>query len=234
MHEEPLARPVSTPLTAWLFRGVTAVAVAALLAPPVLLACTPPFPGRVAGVLLFTAAWGERMWAMYLRRSCAAAGRDWSALAIGYSFTLIMGGAIVEFLLRRRGFGHGGRAAAGAAVYAVALAVRYWAFVSLGPQWHVDVSDPGHGRRLVRTGPYRFVRHPIYLGSCLEAVGLPWLLGAWVALALGVCVFAPLELARARYEERFLRGVFGEAYAQYADEVPGFLPRRRRRRKSGG
>jgi protein-S-isoprenylcysteine O-methyltransferase Ste14 len=60
-------------------------------------------------------------------------------------------------------------------------------------------------------------------------VALPWLLGAWVALAFGLLLFTPLEVVRARYEERFLRAVFGEAYARYAREVPAFLPRLRRR-----
>ena len=233
MQTDTVRRPPPTRLAAWLFRGVSVAAIATLLTPPALLAVTPPFPGRVAGVLLFTASWCERAWAMRLRRrqshAAAEQGRDWSAIAIGWSFTLIMGGAAVEFLLRRRGLS-GARCAAGAAVYAVSLGLRYWAFAALGHQWHVDVSEPGEGRSLVRAGPYRFLRHPIYAASCLEMAGLPWMLGAWAALALGVCVFVPLEVARARFEERFLRGMFGEAYARYAAEVPAFLPRLRCRR----
>ena len=218
----------------WLFRGIQVLAVAALLAPLAWLVFAPPFPGRLAGVLVFTAAWFERMWSMYVRlgrrQASAGEGRDWSAIAVGYSFALVVGGSIVEFLLRRQGWGHGVRFAAGGAAYAASLGVRYWAFAALGRQFQIDVSDPGRERQLIRTGPYRFIRHPIYVASCLEAVGLPWMLGAWFALALAVFVFVPLEVARARYEERFLRRVFGAAYDRFADEVPGFLPRLVRRR----
>lgn len=228
METPILSRP--TPCrAARLFDGITVLALAAVLAPPAWLAFAPSFPGRVAGVLVFTVAWCERMWSMYLRlgrrQASAEGGRDWSALAVGYTFTLVMGGAIVEFLLRRQGWGRGGHAAAGAAMYAAALGLRYWAFAVLGRQWRIDVSDPGRERELIRTGPYRFIRHPIYVASCLEVLGLPWMLGAWVALALGMCVFVPLEVARARYEERFLRRVFGAAYDRFTAEVPGFLPR---------
>ena len=213
----------------WLYYGVQVLAMAGLLAALVWLIAVPPFPGRLAGVLVFVAAWLERMWSMYVRlgrgRASAAAGRDWSALAVGYSFALVVSGGIVEFLLRRHGLGADGHTLAGVAVYAASLALRYWAFAELGRQFHIDVSDPGRDRRLIRTGPYRFLRHPIYAASCLEAVGLPLLLGAWYALALAVCVFIPLEVARARYEERFLREVFGPDYDRFKAEVPGFLPR---------
>ncbi|MFZ4397236.1 MAG: methyltransferase family protein [Kiritimatiellia bacterium] len=230
MDMETLNRPRSTTsrCAARLFHGITILAFAALLAPLAWLVYAPSFPGRLAGVLVFTAFWCERMWSTYLRLGrrhvSAEEGRDWSALAVGYVFALVMGGAIVEFLLRRNGWGHGGHVAAGTAVYAASLGLRYWAFAVLGRQWRIDVSDPGHERQLIRTGPYRFVRHPIYVAACLEVVGLPWLLGAWFALAMGLFVFVPLEVARARYEERFLRRVFGAAYDRFAEEVPGFLP----------
>lgn len=233
--EDPITpRPPPPRCAVWLFHGIKVLAVAALLAPLAWLAFAPAFPGRLAGVLIFTAAWFERMWSMYVRlgRRAASAGegRDWSAIAVGYSFALVVGGSIVEFLLRRQGWGHGCRFAAGGVAYAASLGLRYWAFAALGRQFQIDVSDPGRERRLIRTGPYRFVRHPIYVASCLEAVGLPWMLGAWFALALALLVFVPLEVARARYEERFLRRVFGAAYDRFTDEVPGFLPRPVRRR----
>jgi len=234
MEESNTPRPPPPRGAVWLFHGIKVLAVAALLAPLAWLLYAPSFPGRVVGVLVFTAAWFERMWSMYVRlgrrQASAGEGRDWSAIAVGYTFALVMGGAIVEFLLRRQGWGHGGHAVAGVAVYAASLGMRYWAFAVLGRQFRIDVSDPGRERQLIRTGPYRFLRHPIYAASCLEAVGLPWMLGAWFALALALFVFVPLEVARARYEERFLRRVFGAAYDRFEDEVPGFLPRLGRRR----
>jgi protein-S-isoprenylcysteine O-methyltransferase Ste14 len=164
---------------------------------------------------------------MYLRlglgRACGSAGRDWTAIAVGYAYALTLGGAAAEFMVRRC-FPGLGLVAAGATVYVAGVALRYWAFHTLRHQWHVDVSDTGGERHLVREGPYRIMRHPLYFGACLEIVGLPVFLGAWGALLFGALVFIPLEITRAYYEERFLGELFGSAYRRYKDEVWAFFP----------
>ena len=217
--------------TAWclivLFHGVAITAVLVVLFPVVVYPFTSPFSGKAVGVALFVSACMERMWAMYLRqglgRACDGAGRDWTAIAVGYSYALTLGGSAAEFLLRR-GFPCMGFVVAGATVYGVGVALRYWAFHVLRHQWHVDVSDTGGARYLVREGPYRIMRHPLYLGACLEIVGLPVFLGAWGSLLFGALVFIPLEITRAYYEERFLGTLFGYAYRQYKNEVGAFFP----------
>jgi len=205
-----------------LFHGVAVMAVLLVVLPVALCAFTPPFAGKAAGIALFVAASVERMWAMYVRKG-SGAGQDWTAIAVGYAYTLTLGGAATEFLFRS-GFPHDGLVAAGAAVYGVGVAVRYWAFHTLRHQFHVDVSDTGGARHLVREGVYRFIRHPLYFGACLEIVGLPLFLGAWGALLFGALVFIPLEITRARYEERFLGVLFGSEYSRYKSEVWGFFP----------
>ena len=210
-----------------LFHGVAVAAALAVLLPIVLYALTPPFRGKAGLVLFYLAACLERIWAMYLRPGLGCvrseAGRDWSATAVGYAYALTLGAAAAECLLWRHAPAPGS-VAAGAAVYAAGVALRYWAFHVLRHQWHVDVSDTGGPRHLVRKGPYRILRHPLYLGACLEIAGLPLLLGAWGALLFGLLVFIPLEIARAAYEERFLRALFGDAYLAYEREVWGLLP----------
>ncbi len=226
-------------LSVWLFHGVAALAAVLLVVPLVLTVSASPFPGRRLGVAVFLLAVLDRVWAMYLRPGIrhegGAAGRDWTALAVGYAYTLTLGVAAVEFLVRRCGLPAPFQFVAGCGLYALAVAVRYWAFAVLRSQWHVDVTDVSGERHLVRAGPYQFVRHPLYAGACLEAVALPLLLGTPVALALGLLVFSPLEIIRARYEERFLRTLFGVDYERYAEDVPAFLPRPfgGRRRSSG-
>ena len=232
MHD-PLPEPACCPhdtLGTWLFRGVSVTAIAALVAPCVLCACMPPFSGRALCLGFYLLVWCERSWSMYLRggarrASGAAGGRDWTAIAVGYAYVLTMGGAAVEFLVRRRTPADIGIVLwIGLACYLAAAALRYACLHALRHQWHVDVTSAGEDRALVRAGPYRWLRHPLYAGACLETIGLPLMLGAWLALLLGVLVFVPLEVARARYEERFLRTLFGAAYARYEREVPGFIP----------
>lgn len=209
-----------------LFQGVACAAVFSMLLPVALLPLAPAFVGKGLGVAVFLAVGIERMWAMYSRpelRGGGGAGRDWTAIAVGYAYVLTLGAAVVEFLLRRQGL-YGWVAVSGAAVYGAGVALRYWAFHVLRHQWRVDVSDAGVERHLVREGPYRHMRHPLYLGACLEIVGLPVFLGAWGSLAFGVLVFIPLEIVRAYFEERFLRKLFGVAYQRYAAEVWAFFP----------
>ncbi len=72
------------------------------------------------------------------------------------------------------------------------------------------------GHRVVSTGPYAWVRHPMYSGSMLFFVGAPLLLGSWWGVAMSP-LFAVLLAIRARIEEHALAGL--PDYADYAARV---------------
>ena len=73
------------------------------------------------------------------------------------------------------------------------------------------------GHRVISSGPYAFVRHPMYTGSVLFFVGAPLLLGSWWGVAMSP-LFAVLFAIRAGIEERaLLAGLPG--YAAYTDRV---------------
>ncbi len=73
------------------------------------------------------------------------------------------------------------------------------------------------GHRVVSTGPYAWVRHPMYSGSVLFFIGMPLLLGSWWGVAM-LPLFIALFAIRARIEERALiAGLPG--YADYATRV---------------
>jgi protein-S-isoprenylcysteine O-methyltransferase Ste14 len=79
------------------------------------------------------------------------------------------------------------------------------------------------GHELCREGPFRLVRHPIYLGTALLAVGtFLWIPTAIVLAGALVCLLAA-DL-RARSEERILARAFGQAYRDYAVRVKRFVP----------
>jgi protein-S-isoprenylcysteine O-methyltransferase Ste14 len=73
------------------------------------------------------------------------------------------------------------------------------------------------GQRVVSTGPYGYVRHPMYAGAIPVLIGTPLLLGSWVGLVLSPILIAMLAL-RAVMEERMLRERL-EGYADYAAHV---------------
>ena len=84
----------------------------------------------------------------------------------------------------------------------------------LGPAWSfVPKADQGTG--LVTTGPYRVVRHTIYLGLALLAMGEALAFGSWPALMIVLSGIVPTFAWRARAEEKLLSRKFGERYAVY-------------------
>jgi len=93
---------------------------------------------------------------------------------------------------------------AGVAVFATAKVVKLWAITTLGERWTYKVLVlPAVS--LVTGGPYRFVRHPNYVGVVGELVGMALITGARVFGPLGLAFFSLLLLRRIRAEERALR-----------------------------
>jgi protein-S-isoprenylcysteine O-methyltransferase Ste14 len=93
----------------------------------------------------------------------------------------------------------------------------------LGPAWSfVPKADEGTG--LVTTGPYRVVRHPIYLGLALLAMGEALAFGSWPALVIVLSGIVPTFAWRARAEEKLLNRTFGQRYAVYRQRTKMIVP----------
>ncbi|MCY1303544.1 Phospholipid methyltransferase [compost metagenome] len=78
-------------------------------------------------------------------------------------------------------------------------------------------------RRLVTTGPYAIVRHPLYAAEAIGALGFLIANSSLAALLVGGTHFA-FQFRRMYNEERVLRRTFPE-YASYASQVPMLIPR---------
>src|SRR4030095_15160949 len=86
------------------------------------------------------------------------------------------------------------------------------------------VPKAGQGTGLVTTGPYRLVRHPIYLGLALLAMGEALAFGSWPALMIVLSGVVPTIAWRARAEEKLLSRTFGERYAVYRKQTKMIIP----------
>jgi protein-S-isoprenylcysteine O-methyltransferase Ste14 len=103
----------------------------------------------------------------------------------------------------------------GAAVAFVGEAIRAWA------AGHLE-----KGREVTTSGPYRFTRHPLYLGSTLIGVGLG-VASASPVVAVMVIVYLTVTLTAAvRTEEAHLTDKFGAAYPEYRAGRTDGMPRR--------
>ena len=102
-------------------------------------------------------------------------------------------------------------------------ALVLWSRAELGAAWSlVPTADQGTG--LVTTGPYRLVRHPIYLGLVLLAMGEALAFGSWPALMIVLSGVVPDHRWRARAEEKLLSRSFGERYAVYRQRTKMIIP----------
>jgi len=102
-----------------------------------------------------------------------------------------------------RGAPPGGVAAGGAIVFAGAKLLKWWAIVTLGPFWTFRVIVVP-GRALVSRGPYRWLRHPNYVGVVGELLGVALMTGAVIAAPVMSATFTALLLKRIRIETRAL------------------------------
>ena len=92
----------------------------------------------------------------------------------------------------------------GIVVFAVGKAIKFWAIATLGERWTYKVLVLP-GVPLVTGGPYRFVKHPNYVGVIGELVGMALMTGARVTGPLGLVFFSWLLMRRIQVEERALR-----------------------------
>jgi protein-S-isoprenylcysteine O-methyltransferase Ste14 len=110
----------------------------------------------------------------------------------------------------------------GVAMLVAGLCFTVWARVHLGANWSGTVTLK-EDHELVRTGPYGWVRHPIYTGLLLAILGSAVARNEWRALA-GFVLAAASLIRKLRIEERWMRETFGERYEAYARDVRALVP----------
>lgn len=158
--------------------------------------------------------------------------RALSLILRNVAFTIVvpgLGGAYVPWLIvTSEGSTPAPAGWAGSVVIAAGLALYAWCvwnFAAVGGGTPGPWDAP---RRVVATGPYRWVRNPIYLGMLLVVSGEAWLfLSPWL-LAYAAAMAIVSHLFVIGYEERTLQRRFGPAYLDYRRAVPRWLPRRPR------
>ena len=117
----------------------------------------------------------------------------------------------------------------GSLLYFPGMCFILWGRLMLGKNYFVS---KGFGaqlfkdHQLITIGPYAIVRHPMYAGLILAALGSVLLYFTWTTFYFAC--FAPLLLFRARREEQALAAEFGEKWTEYSRHVPAFIPRLRK------
>ncbi|MGA1980991.1 MAG: isoprenylcysteine carboxylmethyltransferase family protein [Acidobacteriaceae bacterium] len=108
------------------------------------------------------------------------------------------------------------------ALTALGFALTLWARYILGGNWSGNVTIKV-AHELIRTGPYRFVRHPIYTGITLASIGTAIALDQWRGVVAVVLLWLSFTIKRLK-EEEFMRQTFGDQYTDYARTTGAIFP----------
>jgi protein-S-isoprenylcysteine O-methyltransferase Ste14 len=133
----------------------------------------------------------------------------------------------LPFLAAMLAFAHPSAASmcAGFAVVLSGEAIRFWGVSIAGSETRTTGSVGG--TYLITTGPFAYVRNPLYVGNMLLYAGvgiMSWALFPWLLVG-AVLWFVVQYTLIVLGEEDYLAGRFGEAYAEYRRNVHRFLPR---------
>lgn len=112
---------------------------------------------------------------------------------------------------------------AGLLLFTIGITVRWWAIITLGRFFTVDVQI-ATDHQLVERGPFRFVRHPSYTGVLLAFVGFALSLANWAAMLLIIVPIFCAFLRRMSVEEQALSRALGDDYVGYMRRTKRLLP----------
>ncbi|HTW75985.1 MAG TPA: isoprenylcysteine carboxylmethyltransferase family protein [Steroidobacteraceae bacterium] len=110
----------------------------------------------------------------------------------------------------------------GAPLVLIGLGIAVWARFYLGNNWSGSVTFK-QDHELILSGPYRYVRHPIYSGLLLAFAGSACAIGQWRGVVGFVLIFLAFWY-RTRLEERLMIEHFGDAYRHYRAQVKRLIP----------
>ncbi|WP_035805028.1 methyltransferase family protein [Kitasatospora mediocidica] len=176
-------------------------------------------------ILLWIAAEAVLQWRQY-RDGGRAVRTEWRSLGVVAAGVVVGDVLAVAALHALPGADFGGRTAtlAGALVVLWAGAgFRLWAIRSLG-RFFRGVVHVQADHQVVRSGPYRVLRHPAYTGALVAVLGLALTFGNVASLVLLSGCNLLGVLYRIKVEEAVLSAELGDAYTQYAAQTARLVP----------
>lgn len=155
---------------------------------------------------------------------------DWLFNLISLSYILMMFGTVLEYLFIPKKLIYP-LVFLGFITFFLALLLRLWAIKTLEEDWNIFVLEESKHKikqsKLKEDGPYKYIRHPIYLGVIIESISIPLIFNSYYTLGFAVLFCLPLVILRAYLEENESIKKFGQDYIKYKTKVFAFLPFRR-------
>jgi len=188
----------------------------------------------MSGMTVCAYLWGAWfvIWLLWALRSKRTQQRETISSRLSYTifnvaaFWLMFSGDVPREWLRARLFAPNvWTEGLGIALTAAGLGFALWARAYLGRNWS-GVVTVKVGHELVRSGPYRWVRHPIYTGMILAMLGTALERHQVRGLIAVVLLYVGFKI-KSRIEEQTMAATFGSQYEEYTSTTGAIMPRLR-------
>ena len=140
-------------------------------------------------------------------------------LVLFHGFVLVAAGAEVLFLHRPL---IPALAISMGVLFILSNVIRYWVIALLADLWNVQIMDSSR-LGIVTSGPYRWIRHPNYVGVVMEVFSLAMIHTAWITAVFGTLGYMEILRRRVKAEDGVLMA--NPAYREAMGGKPRFLPR---------
>lgn len=146
----------------------------------------------------------------------------WTYPVMAGSYLILTGLTFTEFFIVPRKINYI-VSIAGLIMFIAGILGREWAIKTLDKYWSLQI-ETRNSQKLVKTGPYRYLRHPNYLSVALKGIGFTLIPNAYVSFLFSLIVYFPIILLRTYLEEIKLEKIFGQEYNDYRQEVHALFP----------
>lgn len=182
-------------------------------------------------IMLFLAIVIQRLLETYSRREKKKGKirQKWTLSLYTVGHIIVGTGTILEFLLLKRDINYI-VTFVGITLYVCGLIGRNWAIKTLDKYWSIHI-EIRNNHKLIKTGPYKYMRHPAYFSIILEIWGVPLIMNAYFTFIFAVAAYIPITLIRIYYEEKEHRKLFGPEYLAYKSEVGMFSLKKKLNKK---
>lgn len=190
----------------------------------------PEVEGRFIFTLFVLIAMVERVWETFYtpkEKDVRKHRGDWSLIATALGYFLVSLLMVIHFYSTQ--FKTMLFVYTGLLLFALATAVRIYSIRTLGDNWsiHLIARHARHNvkkNKITKRGPYKYVRHPIYLAAIFELIGLSFITHSFFYLWIILFLNIPLFIWRALHEEKINIIKFGDEYRSYMREVSFMFP----------
>ena len=146
----------------------------------------------------------------------------YSGLVIFFTLALFMVAITSDVFVRRPAFVFP-IVLSGFITFIIGFLVRVIGQVSLGKNFSLMVRIR-QDHTLIRRGIYRYIRHPMYTGMFMIAIGMCIMMQSIIGIAITLFLLVPVGIYRVKVEETALRKRFGKEYEKYQQSTKRFVP----------